>query len=434
MKNVLMVATQFPPVGGGGVIRTSKFAKYLRDYGWNPIILTPKDPYLNSNIDSELLQDLPADLEIYRSACVNFYNLYYSTFKSKNGATKQDFYADQYAKNSIPKNMRQFLRSVIVPDLQIGWYPFAISLAKKLSRRTKIDLIYSSSPNPTAHIISRTLKQKMGKPWVADFRDPWIRFFLRPQRPLFLESLERRLEYLTIRDADAIVSVRKEYNEQFLELYPFLDKRKLFVIPNGFDGADFDGIGGKNFDKFTIVYIGRFFKGRTPDSFLEGFESLLAEKPNLRSRMQIVFVGREDSYTTALIDKLKLTDVVKLVSHVSHRESLSYLIGAHVCYLNTIEDYIPGKVYEYLASKKPILAILPPSSFLADVLIRAQAGNVIDPVDLQGIKQAISQYYCEYEKHGQVPLSPNYNVINQFDRKTLSGRLAQIFDKLVDTR
>lgn len=264
MKTALIIAYEFPPIGGSGVLRTVKFVKYLTLYGWQSIVLTVKrDESLLQSSDSTFLDELPTSVKIYRVKVFDLYDVY----KSFGGKKKQGgSYYNSKAQSSlegIAVRFNKAVDSLLIPDAKIGWYPTAIRAGRRIFTENIIDVIYSTSPRNTAHLIARRLSRRFKTPWVADFRDPWTMSFLEPEHPFPFNRWDYQMERSVFRDADAIVAVRRGIFDQALQRFPFLDSTKMHLIPNGFDEEDFKDVTPQKFDKFTILYTGVLYKERS---------------------------------------------------------------------------------------------------------------------------------------------------------------------------
>jgi glycosyltransferase involved in cell wall biosynthesis len=429
MKNALMIAYDFPPIAKSGVQRTLKFAKFLPLFGWNPIILTvDRSEHLLVASDPSLLSQLPKDSKIYRTKAIEPYDIY----KLIGGKKKQgsnEFYFENTG--NITGKISNFLGKCLIPDTKIGWYPFSISSAKEVFTRNPIDIIFSTSPKMTAHLIALTLAKKYNKPWVADFRDPWMGW--QDSFPTFFKKANEYLESKVVTHADRITTVMEEITLDFRARYNTFEKRKFITIPHGFDSDDLQHVRTKIFSKFTIIYVGTFYKGRDPKPLLEPVSLLLEEHPNLRKDLQLLFIGNDYHYTHTLVDLLNLKDVVISLNQVPYHECLSYLLGASISYFNTVtnRNALPVKLFDYIFTKKPILAIIPEESPSARFIHNTRSGVVLAPHKIDEIKNAIYSFYKDYMKGTLRLTSGPASILNQFERKTQTQQLATNFDDLI---
>lgn len=319
MKNVLMIAYSFPPLGGSGVQRIVKYAKYLPAFGWEPIILTVDRKRESQEITDTSLQDeLPKGLKIYRSRCLGFSDL--SHFPNKNRKVNSKIFGNSVSvlENLVYK-FKDIARSLIIPDVKVGWYPFAIRKGKQIFNENNIDVIYSTSPDPTAHLIAMSLAKKYRRPWVADFRDPWTKIFLI-KRPFPFKQWDESMERSVLGEAEKIIITWPAIQNSFVPQNRD-HCQKTILIHNGFDEQDFQNIIPKTFQKFTIIHTGTFYEKRNPEVLFRAIDSLLSKKPILRNDIQVILIGRENligrkktSSIKNLIEENNLNDIISLDS------------------------------------------------------------------------------------------------------------------------
>ena len=428
MKNVLMIVPCFPPIGGSAIQRTLKFVKYLPTFGWNPIILTIDEGDKSEEIvDTSLLNEIPETLKIYRSGYFGF-SLMFRFLNTKRKQKSKNIVSCASSHNNSVNKIRDIIRPFIIPDPRVGWYPFAISKCKQIFKENNIDLIYSSSPYPIANLVAMSVAKKYKKPWVADFRDPWTEPFYF-KRPFPLKQWEKSLERSVLRRADKIVVAWPAIQDGFMSQYK-LHRQKIILIHNGFDEQDFQDIVPKAFEKFTIIHTGTFYKQRNPEALFKAMLSLLSKKPRLRNDIQVILLGWCWENPSNLIEENNLNDIVLTVPYLPHEECLRYLLGADVLFLNTIQNYVPGKVFEYLRGKKPILALVPKDTTVAEIVSSTKSGVVINPTNTEEIKDAILEMYEKY-KEGTLKLDrEDDSVIYQYERKELTRKLAEVLDEV----
>ena len=432
MRNVLMIAYDFPPIGASGSLRTVKYAKYLSIFGWNPIILTVQRDARNIECaDKSLLEELSGKVNVYRSRVIEPHDIY----RLFGGRHKQ-FSRESSILNlssegpNFTKKLTNILGSFLVPDTKIGWYPGTIRKAEQVFNKHKIDVIYSTSPKKTSHIIARFLSRRYKKPWVADFRDPWPAYYLK--RPSLLKRLDESLERIVLSEATRITIAWPGILEDIINRHKDFDKKKVTLITNGFDEDDLKGVTPLKFEHFTISYPGVFYRDRHPESLFEGLTLLFREKAELRKEIRILFIGMTDPILTNLINKYKLSDVVKHISYKTHRECIRYLLGSHLLFLNTLRNCVPGKLYEYLGLRKPIMALVGRNTMVAEIVRSTKAGIVIEPTDTEEVKESIMKLYEKYKK-GILKLNrKDDSIIYQYERKRLTGKLAEIFNELTN--
>lgn len=347
IKNVLMINHMFPPFNGVGVIRVSKFVRYLPQYGWKPIVLTCKRANQNQDaLDFDMLSDMPKDLEVHRVICPSLYELYlWCGGKAKQGSF------------SLSNNKSyDFIKGLSIPDPYVGWFFTSIYRAQRLFKEKKIDAVFTSSPRETAHLIGRFLKRKYGIPWIADFRDPWLTKQMRPKRFGVLDKLERHFQHSVVCEADRLLVAWPGIAKEF---QPINVDGKVELLTNGFDEQDFQDLQPISFTRFTIVYAGALFKELSPGPFMEALKIIKKNNASVIKKIQVVFLGRQDAYVRELIVKYDLGEVIQLQHQMPHRVCLEYLLGADLLLIFGPDKYwIPSKLYEYLRAGSPILAVM----------------------------------------------------------------------------
>ncbi len=446
MHKVLIVAYTFPPMGGSGVQRTVKFAKYLPEFGWQPVILTVSNPPLRE-ADASLLEELPNDLPVYRTPDVNFPYLLRRIARglgliSPNGQNSQKTgpafpQPSSGAKSKLRTTLSRFADVWLqIPDQFIYWLPGALWVGLKVVKQC--DVIYSTSDPFTDHLVACFLHKLSGKPWVADFRDPWTQYVVYQRWSSRLRSwVDGFFEKYLLKIPNVVSVTCVATAKSFQKLYPSLPKDKFVEITNGFDAEDFDRPICSYFDKFTIAYTGRFHgKKNTSRSFLQALGELCRERPELASEIQVVFAGMFEEQNYGLLKQWDLEGMVKSLGYVPHYKSIELLLKSHVLLL-TLNDEpgvnltYPGKLFEYLAARKTILAVVPEGA-TADLIQNMRAGLVIPLVDIEAIKKAVLDLYNQY-KQGGIP-SRTYDDLHNFERRALTERLARCLDGLLRDR
>jgi glycosyltransferase involved in cell wall biosynthesis len=222
-----------------------------------------------------------------------------------------------------------------------------------------------------------------------------------------------------------------EINNDFIRKYPEASRDKFVTIPHGFDREDFEDVKAKKFSKFTIIYTGTFYKGRDPRPLLEATRLLLKENDDLREDLRIVFLGKEYEHTREMIESFGLRDIVRVIQHVPHNEFLEYLMGADICYFNVTERAATTvKLFEYLGSGKPILALIPKECPAAEIITNTQSGVVIPPERTSEASYAILSFYEAHKKGDPSPGKDGQSTSDKYERKTQTRYLAQVLEDM----
>ena len=433
-KKVLIVTYYFPPSGGAGVQRTLKFVKYLRDFGWEPVVLTAKNADYPA-YDESLCAEIPPGIKIYRSNILEPYRMYRRFTRKKIGESTDisTLTLNEKEQQKLNERISEWIRATFfIPDARIFWFPFAFSKGLKILRKERINLIFSSAPPYTSHLIGMMLHRFSGIPWIADFRDSWIGWFSTPQwRPVLSRAVEFWMESSVLRYADRILTVSKGVHEDLLSRHPQRRNDEWRFLPNGYDEDDFSNLKPlpKN-DRLTIVYTGSLFGNLNLEYLLQALEHMHQKKPDLLKKIYFLFVGRIGHSILERIRSSPVSFIFKYVGYVKHSESINYLKKSDVSLL--IIDYAPiltGKLFEYIAAGHTILALAPEGD-AADLIRSHNIGRVVSPKNVEKIYETIVNLIDDYEKNKN-SFSLDRSILKKFERKTLTKELTMIFNELI---
>lgn len=440
-KKVLMITYAFPPVGGSAVQRPLKFSKFLPEFGWDVHVLTPKRKM--EPLDPSLVNEIPKNVRVTEVFSMDPAGL--------DLMIKEKFTAG--GANVVYNILRAILKlysmvyyRTIKVDWCEGWVRFGVEAGQRIVKDENIDLIYAHGQPPSTLLVGYRLKRITAKPLVIDYDDSWTTSVeARKAEGMRMDAL-RRLEEDILRAADKAVSVKKETVKELKAAFPAISEDKFVFLPNGYDPADFHDIQRKRADKFTIAYTGTL-TGKfcySPESFLGALGQLVSEGKIPEDKVEVVFAGRvSPSYVkrlTGVIDEAGLKKTVKFTGFVDHRKSLEYLMSADLL-LVMIESLrgkeasmeysgiIPAKIFEYIALGVPILGIVPPG-FESDLIKRTRTGYTAEPNNVLSVKEALYDLYKKRLK-GELLLDPDWEEIKRYDRKAITGTLADIFNRTV---
>ncbi len=436
-KKVLITAYYFPPSGGAGVQRTLKFIKYLPALGWEPVVLTVRDADYPA-YDESLLAELPPDLKIYRTFIPEPYQLYRKlTGRQMNEAVDiATLSRDAKQRKKFSERLAEWIRATFfIPDARIGWLPFAVASGLKIIKKENIQVIYSSAPPYTCHLIGYWLKKFTGRPWVADFRDSWIGWLSSAKRQALPDKIDRAMEHSVLKFADRILTVSKGIAQDLGSRNPKLVDSRWQLLPNGYDGSDFENINAfPSQDKFVITYTGSLYGHRNPYFLMQAIAELMTELSDLKQNLQLTFVGRIGGFIEEMLNDSRFEGMIEIVPYVPHQQSIQYLLESNVLLL-IIDDapankgILTGKLFEYLGARKPILALAPEGD-AADLIRDLKAGIVVHPSNIEQIKQAVRNYY-EYWKNNNLNSEQlEEEKVRAFDRRELTRNLGEIFNNL----
>ncbi len=414
-KNVLLIANQYPPMGGSGVQRTAKFVKFLGDFGYKPIVLTRTVEGVLK--DETLMSDLPKH-RIYRTKSYDLLNL--------PGVLK-------YAGKATNK----FL---LVPDADIIWSKYSLNKAINIINTEKIDLIYSTSFPYSDHLLALKLKKIFPEiPWVVDFRDEWTAnpYILDMNYSARRRKVEKNMETCVVNSCDYFITNTPYMLENFIKLYPEL-KSKSTVINNGFDSDDFEELDTSYSykDKFTITYVGSMYGRRRPDKVFEAISDLIISNKIDKDKFLLQLIGKMNADEMKQIThKFGLSENVNLVEYLPHKEAIANLIDSDVLLLLIgegpgAENFSSGKIFEYINCNRPILAVIPTKGAAADIIRETNSGVISSNSSVNDIKNKILALYTDWDKK-QINYNVNRQAVNKYHRRNLTMELAGVFDKLL---
>jgi hypothetical protein len=450
-KYVLFVTYYFPPAGGPGVQRILKYIKYLKEYGWTPVMLVPLDPEYQAR-DESLLRELPHDLIIHRAPIFEPYDLYRKfTGKAKGMSLDVNVIKEEGAKRSASEYIAELIRGTFfIPDARVGWYRAAVAEGKKILQRYPIRAIYSSSPPYTPALIARSLAKISGLPWIAGFRDPWTGFHNTPDRWWLPKRIDRALEHSVFSRSTLVEVAWKGIAADAQGKYPDLKRAKFVHIPNGFDNTDFAEPDIRvraqlpSNEKFTITYSGSLYGPRNPLSFLQAVELLIESGRVDPSKLKLRFVGRFGGEIHDMLERELIQPLVEKLDYVPHAEAVEILLKSDALLLivddvPTVASIVPGKVYEYLGAMRPLIAIAPRESAIAELLAATGAGRAVDQADISGQAELIADLYEDWlARNSGGIVKPHFElkpeVIEQYDRRIETGTLAGLLDRVTKSK
>jgi glycosyltransferase involved in cell wall biosynthesis len=439
MNKVLIVAYYFPPSGGPGVQRVLKYVQYLREFGWEPVVLTVRDGNFPAR-DESLLDEIPEGVKVIRTDIFEPYDFYRKlTGKEKGTAIDVNTIRKEGTKLSMQERIAEFIRATIfIPDARIGWLNPAVKAGMKAIEEEGISAIYSSSPPYTCSLIARTLKRKSGLPWVAGFRDPWTGFITTPKRWALPAKIDRTLEHAVFKEADAVEVAWTGIMKDALGKYPTLDRAKFHHLPNGFDSADFPTVSPseRTDDRFTVTYAGSMYGRRNPDAFLKAVEGLVGRREVDPAKIRLRFIGRFGEEVMAMFRDSDLRDAIEVVGYMPHGESIAQLLLADALLLvvdecDESDEVVPGKVYEYIGSHRPVIAVAPERSAIADLINETRSGYVAHQSNIPGIAHAFLALYRDHLS-GTRSLEPDEKAIAGYERKNVTGKLARLLESVAE--
>ncbi|WP_312076859.1 glycosyl transferase family 1 [Chryseobacterium sp.] len=429
-KKILIITYYWPPAGGPGVQRWLKFAKYLPDLGWKPIIYTPENPSYPL-LDESLMKDVPKDLEIVRTKIWEPYQLAEKLNKSnkKFKAGQFDVGQNQSWKSKLSIWVRG---NFFIPDARVFWVKPSTEFLEKYLKENNIETIVTTGPPHSMHLIGLNLKKKLPNlKWVADFRDPWteISYYKHLKLTNRSDKKHRFLESEVFKNADITLATSYTDAENFRK-----HGANAFCITNGFDESDArhheqsEAIFSNASSKFTLSYIGVLEQLRNPENLWKALDDLVKTHLDFAENFSLKFVGRIDDKILQTLEDSSLKNHILNLGYLSHDKAVEEMAKTSLLLITnfpneTSKGIIPGKIFEYLATGKQIISFGPKDADVARILTETKAGKHFSYEDSEKIKSFILEKF-ELWKAGN--LKDNSENIEQFSRKNLSEQLAKI--------
>ncbi len=423
MKKVLVITYYWPPSGGGGVMRWLKMSKYLPELGWQPIIYTPENPDASIE-DNSLQKEIHPDTLVLKYPIWEPYNIYRYLTGKKKGTKFKAGYVSEASSGSWGNKLSVFIRgNLLIPDPRTFWIKPSIKFLSKYLKQNPVDLIISTGPPHSMHLIALGLKKQFDTVWVADFRDPWtdIDFYHKLRLTHWADKKHRSLEMKVLEKADHVVTVSPNCAKDLSKI----PNKKVEVIHNGFDPEDFEELPFPSNNLFCIAHFGAFNRDRNPEVLWKVLGKLAEEDKTFKEKLCIRLIGQTDESVIQSIKQNRLNEHLVLTDHLPHKEGLKELARSQVLLL-PINDapnargILPGKMYEYMALKRPILAIGPGDSDFTHILNETKTGVAFDFNDSVGIKKAIENYFQLFTEER---LHVESSAFEKFSRKNLIQKL-----------
>ena len=423
---VLVLAEAFPPSAESGVYRTFSFVKYLERSGWSPVVLTLA-PEAYRFLDEDLGQRIPEDLVVYRTRFPGFVRRLQGWVDSSTASPS----AMSGPKTATSwKRLLRRLNFFLIPDTSIAWLPYAVRGCVTAVRRHRPRVLLASAPPASTAVIGMVVSRLLSLPLIVDFRDGWtVEPYYRHERQAhggLRYGLEGVLEPMVFRRASRVLCQQAVMARDYRAKYPRW-RHKISTLNNGFDEDDFVDAPRYAFDRPTLLHAGYLEDRRNPENLFRGLAILRRKRPDIVDKWRVVLVGRSRADFPRMASDADVGDLVQFQGQVSHRTAVSMMLGASGLLLLTggDESELPGKLFDYLGSRRPIFAVAHPEGESARVIKEAGAGMVVPgtgPEDIAaGLELFMDRVACRDAVHNETDLYP-------FTRRYASEQLATVLD------
>lgn len=423
---VLIILYYWPPAGGPGVQRWLKFVKYLPEFGIEPIVYCPENPSYPI-VDESLLREVSEDLTIIKQPIREPYRF-------ANLISKKD--AKHISSGVIPKKKKQSLiqrlmlyirGNFFIPDARKNWVKPSVHYLSDYIKANQINTIISTGPPHSLHLIGLELKTQLGVRWLADFRDPWTTIGYHKKLKLSRSSAEKHRHYeaQVLQTADEIIVTSENTKREFLSK----TKQPISVITNGYDAHDVKR--PTKDDAFSMAHIGSLLSERNPKQLWEAISELIEAHDDFRNAFRLKLIGVVSDDVLQTLKAYQLEPYINKVGYVSHEEAIKEQMASRILLLVEIDSedtkvIIPGKLFEYMASSTPIMAVGPKGSDVETILKTTNTGHYFYYDDKERIKSQILSYFQAYKSNS---LIVNAIGLEQFSRKTLTRQLSEVLKK-----
>ena len=429
MKKVLIITYYWPPSGGGGVMRWLKMTKFLPELGWQPIIYTPENPD-PSVIDESLIKEIHPELVELKTPIWEPYEFYRKITGTKSGTKFKSGYISEASEGNWKNKISVFIRgNFLIPDPRKFWINPSIKYLSKYLKDNPVDLIISTGPPHSMHLIALGLKKKFDFPWIADFRDPWtdIDFYHKLKLTWLADKRHKLLEKSVFDSADHVVTVSPGCAYDMEKIAG----KKIEVINNGFDPTDYDFKRPELDETFTISHFGAFNKDRNPSALWIAMNELSQTNADFKKLLRIKLIGQTDRSVITDIEMNNLKENLIIKDHLPHNEGLTELSSSQVLLLPlndapNVKGILPGKMYEYMALRRPILALGPTDADYAKILRETKSGVPLGFNDVEGIKKTLTQYFGLFKEKELIVQS---GAFEKYSRKSLAEQFVNLIQK-----
>lgn len=422
MKRVLIISYYWPPAGGPGVQRWLMFVKYFKQFGIEPVMYIPE----NANYpltDDQLHAEIPEGIEIISTPAKEPYKLAQLFSKKKTKQLSSGIISSK--KSSLIEKVLLYIRgNFFIPDARIGWVKPSVTYLTSYLKNTPVDVIISTGPPHSTHLIGMELKKRTSTPWLADFRDPWTTIHYHKQLRLTKSSEEKhkKLEQTVLQTADQIVVTSTTTKKEFSAI----TQRPIEVITNGYDISD----SGETIldEKFTLAHIGSLLSERNPKLLWEVLSELISEEKEFADHLEIKLAGAISDDVINSLQAFGLLNLTNQLGYISHEHALQQQRNSLVLLLIEMDSpetraIIPGKLFEYMVAQRPVLALGPLGSDIKAILEESGVGHFFHYTEKQKIKKELLSMYHSFKAK---TLRIEQSEVAKYSRRNLTSAMAKL--------
>ena len=425
-KKLLIITYYWPPAGGPGVQRWLKFVKYLPEFNIQPIVYIPENPTYPIT-DRGLENEVSKNTIILKNKIKEPYGFASLFSKNKTKKISSGIIPNQRKQSFLEKFLLWIRGNLFIPDARFLWVKPSVTYLTKYIEENNIDTIVTSGPPHSLHLIGLQLKKELNVTWFADFRDPWTTIGYHKSLKLssYAANKHKTLEKEVLNTADTIIVTSKTTKTEFQAL----TSKPIEIITNGYD---VENIAKQSLDeKFSLAHIGSFLSERNPRILWKALQELIKENDHFKNDFQLKLIGAVSQEVLDTIAEFKLQDYVLNLGYVSHEEALIQQRKSQILLLIEInsedtKSIIPGKVFEYMVSERPIIAIGPEDSDFAEIIKSTNTGTFFSYYDKEPLKELILKNYEMYKSNS---LKVNAIGLQKYSRKSLTEQLAKIITR-----
>jgi hypothetical protein len=426
-KRVLIITYYWPPSGGIGVHRCLKFAKYLRSYGWEPVICTPENPEYPI-LDEGNFKDVPEGITTLKTKIWEPYSLFKMVTGKKQEDRIHNVFLEEEKAGPATKLGIWVRGNLFIPDARRFWIRPAVSFLTKYLKDNPVDAMFTNGPPHSTHMIAYGVKRKLNIPWHADFQDPWTQVDYFPQlmlNPLSMK-IHKSMEQRIFKYADKVTICSDAWKVDLESI----GAKDVDVIVWGYDEKDFESIPKNLSPKFTLSHFGSLGPDRNASMLWTALAEIAKENPQFKKDLEIELVGFIGHAIVNEIEKLGLAENLTKLNHIPRSETLVKMCSSQALLLilndmPNVNGRLPGKLFEYLASRRPIVVIGPESSDASKIVQGVNAGFTCDFRDYGRTKETVLLLYEKYKNGG---LGYNQTDISRYSNLNLTGKLASYLD------